>query len=365
MADKFKVGIIGAGMISGSHLKGFVADKRVKVVWIADIIKERAEKRAREFGVPKAVADYRTVLGEADAVAVATPPFMHTQPTLDAAAAKKHVLVEKPMSMSTADSRAMAEACAKAGVKLGICSARSNLNGTVEVARQCVAGKKLGDVFYSRVGTFRKRGRPGLDFWPDVTWFLDSKRAGGGAIMDMGCYDIDILMYILGAPQPVAVSATMYSGIGSKKPRRGVVHDVDEHAAYLVRFANGSSALFEITWAANMSFEPNWRAGTGVDASDIALFGKKGGMRLAPLTLYTDKNNTVVEKRLKPLARKFESLQADFVSACLGKKKGASEPNTPGRVGVMITQIIEAALRSAKVGHEVVIDSLGLDDLIR
>ncbi len=365
MAGKFKVGIIGSGMISGSHLKGFAADKRVEVVWTADVVKERAEKRAKEFKVPKALADYREGLFEVDAVVVATPPFMHTQPTLDAAAAGKHVLVEKPMSMSTKDSQAMVDACDKAGVKLGLCSARANLNGIVETAREFVSGKKLGEVFYSRVGTYRKRGRPGLDFWPDVTWFLDSARAGGGAIMDMGCYDIDVLMYILGAPQPVAVSSTMYSGIGSKKVPRGVVHDVDEHAAYFVRFADGSSALFEITWATNMSFENNWRAGSGVDAADIALFGKKGGMRLAPLTYYSEARGQVVEKRVKPRPRKFESLQADFVSACLGKKKGRSEPNTPGRVGLMITQIIEASLRSAKEGREIRIDAFGLADLLK
>ena len=77
MADKLKVGIIGAGMISGSHLKALASEKRVEVVWVADLIEERAKGRAQEFGVPKAVTDYRKVLAEADAVIVCTPPFAH------------------------------------------------------------------------------------------------------------------------------------------------------------------------------------------------------------------------------------------------------------------------------------------------
>jgi predicted dehydrogenase len=333
-------------MISEDHLGGYTKDNRVEVVWIADVIEERAKKRVAQYKVGRPVTDYKKALHEVDAVSVCTPPFAHVQPTLDAAKAKKHVLVEKPMSMVASEAKKMADACAKAGVKLGLCSARASLKTDVETAREYVAAGKLGEVYYSRVTSLRQRGRPGLDFWPDVTWFLNKKKAGGGAINDIGCYDIDVLMYILGAPKPVAVNASWATHIGSQRVPKGVIHDTEEHVTHMVRFANGSSAVFETAWAANM------------DGDDFVIYGKKGGLRISKawgkpgLTYFhEDKGGKVVNEKVD-LKGNPESLQADFVSACLGAKK-TGQPNTPGRVGHMIMQVIEGALKSAKEGREV------------
>lgn len=347
MADKLKVGIIGAGMISESHMQAFAKDKRVEMVWVADVLEDRAKARAKQFGVAGAVIDYKPVLSEADAVVVATPPFAHKDPTIAAAKAGRHVLCEKPMAMSSKDARDMAGACEQAGVQLAICSARRNFGDEVQGAREAVAQGKLGEIYYSRITSLRKRGRPGLDFWPEVTWFLDSEKAGGGAIMDIGCYDIDTFLFMTGAPEPAAVSAVAYAGIGSKRPPEGVKHDVDEHVTSLVRFADGSSAVFETAWATNVEYGVN--PGGGIDVAEYFIMGKKGGVRLKPPQLFQEDNGS---PKGRPMTEKYaaEGLQADFVSACLGKKK---EPATPGRVGVMITQIIEASLLSAREGREV------------
>jgi len=338
MAGKLKVGIIGAGMISEEHLKNYSADPRVELVWVADVIEERAKARAKQFKVKKAVADYRKVLGEVDAVSVCTPPAMHLQPAQDAAAARRHVLCEKPMTMNADQAKEMEAACAKAKVHLGICSARSNLVPEIAISRDYVRQGKLGKVYYARVTSMRRRGRPGLDFWPNVTWFLDSSKSGGGAIMDIGCYDIDLLLTVLGAPQPVAVAATCVTGIGLKRVPKGVVHDVEEHVTAFVRFADGCCATFETAWATNM------------DAEDFIVFGTEGGIRLRPLTFFGEEKGKTFDRKLDTKGMKLESLQSDFASTCLGKKP---EPATPGHVGVKVMQIIEAALKSAKAGREV------------
>jgi len=342
MARTLKIGIIGSGMISGSHLKAYKADPRVEVVWVADVIEERARARAKEYGVPGAITDYRKGLAQVDAVSVCTPPFAHRQPVLDAAAAGKHVLCEKPMALSARDARAMAAACKKAHVVLGICSARA-VGSDHLAARDLVARGKLGKVYYSRVTSLRRRGRPGLDFWPDVTWFLDSKKAGGGAVMDIGCYDFDMLLFILGAPQPVSVSASWAREIGSQRVPRGVKHDTEEHLSALVRFANGSTAMFETAWAANMT------------GNDFVVFGTTGGVRLGDKPMfYGEVKGKTVDLPLTMKGFASPGLQANFVTAVLTHKP----PYTPGSTGVKIMEIIEAALLSAKKGREVRIAEL-------
>lgn len=342
MATSLKIGIIGSGMISKSHLEGFAKDPRADVRWVADVLPERAQARAKEFKIPAAITDYRKGLKDVDAVVVCTPPFAHRQPTLDAARAKKHVLCEKPMALSTKDAKEMAAACAKAKVVLEVCSARA-VRPEHLAARDLVKSGKLGKVYYTRVTTLRRRGRPGLDFWPDVTWFLDSKKAGGGAVMDIGCYDIDMALFILGAPQPKTVSATWAREIGSQRVPKGVRHDTEEHLSAFVRFTDGSSAHFETAWAANMV------------GNDLAVFGKVGGLRFTPPMFYGEEGGKTVDKPLETSGFKADSLQTDFISACLKKK---SAPYTPGTTGVKIMQIIEGALKSAKWGKEVAVASL-------
>jgi predicted dehydrogenase len=345
MADKLKVGVIGAGMISEDHLGGYTKDPRVEVVWVADVIEERARSQAKKYGAGKHLTDYKKGFGEVQAVSICTPPFAHLQPALDAIKAEKHVLVEKPMTMVAKEAKQMADAAEKAGVQLGLCSARASLNPAIETAREMVASGKLGEVYYARVTSLRQRGRPGLDFWPDVTWFLNSKKSGGGAVNDIGCYDIDILMYVLGRPEPVSVNATWATEIGSQRVPKGVVHDTEEHLTAMVRFKGGSSAVFETAWAANM------------EGNDFVVYGKMGGIRLNPFTFFhEDAKGHFTKEKLDPKG-KSESLQADFVSACLGKKK-TREPNTPGRAGFHVMQVIEGALKSAREGREVKVSEL-------
>ena len=130
-----------------------------------------------------------------------------------------------------------------------------------------------------------------------------------------------------------------------------MIHDTEEHVTHMVRFANGSSAVFETAWAANM------------DGDDFVIFGKLGGLRISKawgkpgLTFFHEKGGKVVSEKVA-LKGHPECLQSDFASACLGLKK-TGQPNTPGRVGVMIMQVIEGALKSAKEGREVKLSELG------
>ncbi len=341
---QFRVGIIGSGMISKSHLELYAKDPRVEVVWVADVIEDRAKERAKEFGVKGAITDYTKGLADVDAVSVCTPPFAHRQPVLDAAKAGKHVLCEKPMALGSRDAKEMSDACAKAGVKLGICSARSVTAGHLK-ARDLRSKGELGQVYYTRITSLRRRGRPGLDFWPDVTWFLDKSKAGGGAVMDIGCYDIDMALFVLGAPQPVSISASWATHIGSQRVPKGVVHDTEEHLSSFVRFEDGTSAHFETGWAANMV------------AEDFAVFGTKGGVRLGknPMFYGEDGGGKTVDTALDTTGHESAGLHGDFVNACLN----GHDPYTPGTTGVKIMQVIEGSLKSAKEGREIKVSELG------
>lgn len=338
--SKLKVGVIGVGHIGKSHLKSYAACEQAEVVAIVDVVETALQSAADEYKIPHTFTDYRDLLKlDVGAVSVCTPPFAHREPTVAAAQAGKHVLVEKPMCLNAAEAKDMVEACRQANVKLGVCHARSRFQPTTEAARKYVASGELGDIYYARVSSLRRRGRPGLDILVNSKWFLDSSKAGGGTLADIGCYNIDSLLYMLGSPQPVSVSAMTFRGVG-QQPDASVVYDVEEHATVFVRFEGGVTAVFESAWASNMDSGDGFR-----------LFGTKGGLKTNPFTVYTEQNGMQVDitPQIPQRQGSGNELIVDFVQACLND----TPPKTPGEDGLKVMQIIDAAYRSARLGREV------------
>ena len=123
--DKVRIGIIGCGGIANNkHKPSLKKVEQVEMVAFCDIIEERAQKAAKEYGVPgaKVYTDYRELLQDKsiDVVHVLTPNRDHSYITVDALEAGKHVMCEKPMAINTAEAQKMIDAAKRTGKKLTI-----------------------------------------------------------------------------------------------------------------------------------------------------------------------------------------------------------------------------------------------------
>jgi predicted dehydrogenase len=328
------------------HIPGYIANPKARVIAVADINEELAKSVAAEFGIKKVFKDYREMLAlnELDAVSVCTPPFAHASPTIDAAKAGKHVLCEKPMAVNAEEAERMVKACQKACVKLGICSSRVKFNMAIEKAREYVQSGKLGKVYYVRLSGFGRRGRP--DYPRFSKWFLDSSKAGGGCLIDGGCYSLDQILYVLGSPQPIAVSAMTFKGIGPQ-PGPDIIHDVEEHASLMVRFEDGTVVTHESAWCSNIT------------ERGFLLFGTEGGLKVDPFTFYTDQEGVGIDITTDLPSDERSWIQVyndidDFVTAFSENKI----PKTSGEDGLKVMQIISMAYLSAKLGREVTLKEL-------
>ncbi len=207
--------------------------------------------------------------------------------------------------------------------------------------RNYIVSGRLGDVYYGRMTNFRVRGRPGIDILTDSKWFIDSRKAGGGVLQDIGVYDIDRVLYLLGDPQPVTVSGTAYRGIGEPVDIGGYVYDVEEHATVFVRFENGMSFTFEEGWATNMP-----------DVKGLYIFGAKGAFKGD--ALFIERDRKIIEKKLKIPNIPNPDKIGDFLNACTSDAR----PISTGEDGVKVMEIISGALLSAKLGREITIPEL-------
>lgn len=233
-----RVLIAGAGAIAHFHAEAARLITPLPPIAVADPSEEsRAKFRAAfpEATVLNTVDELFALpcLGTEIAI-VATPPFLHFPHAMAALESGRHVLVEKPLVIEAAHAEALFAVAQARSLELACCSSRfSNRQITREIRRRVFAGE-IGEGWRVR-WQVRGNGIPGIGYQPESRWFLDRSKAGGGSLLDWGCYDLAIWTEIF---RPVKISVDA-AWIGF--PRRGetvpdgIVFDVEHQVTAHLR----------------------------------------------------------------------------------------------------------------------------------
>ena len=235
MDKKVRVGLMGSQFISTIHAEALKQSAEVEVVAVASPTQGHAKAFARKHGIPHHFTDYRKLLEmhEIDMVVLGVPNNVHCQITVDAAAAGKHIVLEKPMCLNLAEADRMMAACKKAKVKL------------MYAEELCFAPK------YVRLKQLLDSGALGKPVLvkqsekhdgPHASHFWDVNRAGGGVTMDMGCHAVEFFRWMLGRPAITSVYAQMGTAVHADKTQG------DDNAILILEFANGVTAVAEESW---------------------------------------------------------------------------------------------------------------------
>ena len=193
--DIVRVGIIGCGGIAnGKHLPSLHKLKNVALVAFCDIVLERAEKAKAKYGTPDAMVtpDYRVLLDDPtiDVVHVLTPNRWHSEITVAALEAGKHVMCEKPMAINSLEAKKMLDAAERCGKKLSIGYQSRHRPDSLYLKKEVEDGT-FGDIYYAKATAIRRRAVP--------TWgvFLDEYAQGGGPLIDIGTHALDLTLWML------------------------------------------------------------------------------------------------------------------------------------------------------------------------
>jgi D-xylose 1-dehydrogenase (NADP+, D-xylono-1,5-lactone-forming) len=229
MADRrLRWGILGAARIARKALIPAIrASSNGVLAAVASRDAERARSLARESGAVRWHGSYGALLDdpEVDAVYVPLPNALHRPWAMSAAVAGKHVLCEKPMALDAAECREMEAVAAAHGVKL-MEAFMYRFHPRIEGLRELVRSGRIGEVRTVRSAFTFHLTRPG-----DVR--LDAA-LGGGALMDVGCYCVNVSRLVMGAEPVEAQSRATWTPGG-----------VDAELTGLLRFASGALAHFD------------------------------------------------------------------------------------------------------------------------
>ncbi len=281
MSKRLRVGIIGCGGIAnGKHMPSLKALNRVDLVAFCDIIREKAEKAAAEYGTPdaKVYTDYMELIADAsiDVVHVCTPNRSHADITVDALHAGKHVMCEKPMAKTAADARRMVEAAKVTGKKLTI-GYQHRHKPESNYLKSVIGRGDLGDIYYAKAFAIRRRGTPNWGV------FLNEFEQGGGPLIDIGTHSLDLTLYLMNNYKPRMVVGTKYKKLEDPScgnPWGACDHTMEDAAFGFIVMEDGATITLEATWALN-TVEP-------IQEGSLQLCGSKAGAQI--------KNGIVINK---------------------------------------------------------------------
>ena len=232
---KVNVGLFGSQFVSSIHAEALKSVPQAEVLAVASPTDGHARDFAARHGIPHHFTDYRKLLemDEIDMVVLGIPNDLHCQATVDAAAAGKHVVCEKPLCLNLKQADQMIDACADAGVKLMYAE---ELCFTPKYVRL----KQLLDEGALGKPTLLKQSEK--HDGPHAPHFWDVDRSGGGVTLDMGCHAIEFFRWMLGKPKITSVYAQLSLSVHQDKTRG------DDDGLVILEFEDGCTALAEESW---------------------------------------------------------------------------------------------------------------------
>ncbi len=364
---KLKVGIIGTGWIAESHIESYLQMPDVEVVAAADWIDGKAQKFMERYGV-KGVHfyhDHKELIDnepDLDAVSVCTFNTQHAAPTIYALEHGVNVLLEKPFTVTLDEAVEVMRAEKKSGKLLSI-GFQPRGDENMKMIKKIVESGALGEIYYIQTGGGRRRGIPN-------STFIEKSTGGIGAMGDIGCYSLDMVLNAIGYPKPLTVTGYtsnffgtnpmyQYADANHTAEENAKRFSVEDFAAAFIRLEGGIILDFRIAWAMHVD-----------TPGDTIIMGKKAALRIpstdcwngtvgGEMTLYTDVAGAQTETRIpiiKTEGKVFDGLFYKKIRSFLDAIKEGKPAPVPSSQILYNQAIIDGIVKSAELGREIEIN---------
>lgn len=357
-SKKLKIGIIGTGWIADAHINCYKQMPDVEIVAGADLVPGKAEAFFKKWEVEgvRCYPDHKSMLDaeQLDAVSVCTYNRTHAECTIYALEKGVNVLLEKPMCVTIEEAADICRAEKKSGKLLSI-GFQPRLDPNMQMIKKIVDSGELGEIYYIQTGGGRRKGIP----TPFGTTFIEDKTAGVGALGDIGCYSLDMVLNAIGYPKPLTVSGYKSNFFGTdpnyyeNHPEYAKVFGVDDFAAAFIRLEGGIVLDFRIAWAMHLD-----------TPGDTIIMGKKGSLRIpstecwngsvgGPMKIYHDVAGKPVETEIPIIDDGGPDVFYRKIRSFLDAVKNGTPAPVPSSQIIYNQAIIDGIVKSSEQGREI------------
>ncbi len=351
--DMLKVGFIGAGRISDLHALEYMANERSQIVAVCDIDANFARERGLDWGVPeeRIFTDYHDLLAlsDVDLVEILLPHHLHYQSTLDAAAAGKHISLQKPMALTVGEADEMIAAAKEANVIFKIFE-NFVFYPPVQRAKALIDAGEIGDPLTIRIKS-NPCSSPNAWEVPGTAqaWRFSSEECGGGPIVfDDGHHKFSLAWYFM-----EGIAEEVHAWIGETELAPGYVLDVPAIVSW--KFSGNRYGSLEVVQSPDMVIDTNHYA----QDDRIEITGTKGViwvtrghgkmLDVPPVILYKDRQTRTFSDMEVGWEHSFINSTRHFIDAYF---KG-EPPSLTAEEGREILRFALAAQESAREGRAV------------
>lgn len=351
MAKKLKVGMIGLGNIAHTHVPGWEASPDAELVAGCDINPDVFPVWSEKHGLTRVYEDALDLIKspDIDIIDICTPNNWHAPYAVAAMDAGKHVICEKPLAPTPAAIREMIAARDRSGKKL-MTAQHFRFKGNTKAMKEEIETGVLGDIYHARAWMLRR------SLLPVRPTFIYQRESGGGPTIDIGVHILDLTLWLMGHPKPVAVSGVTraalahHEGAFSSWGRVAVPDDLDveDFAAAFVRFDTGATLILEVSWLLHHNT-------SGEDAR-VWLYGTEGGAEWPDATFLSSNypNKQLVNRTLQLTRDTMEPHALECVEFARVVAEDLPSP-VPAEHSLHVQTILDGIYRSQAAGKEVAV----------
>lgn len=350
MCEKtIRFGFLGAGAISQWAAGAVNAHPQGRVVAVQDLHEGRARQLAADFDIPHVHASAADLFAdsEVDAVYVALPNKFHAPLALEALAAGKHVMLEKPFARNAVEAAEVVDAAARSGLVLTV-GMNQRFEENSQKFHALVGAGTFGEVYHAKACWLRRSGIPRLG-----TWFGSRDLAGGGCLYDIGVHVLDVCLYVLNDFDVHSVFGSTYSKFGprglgegswGKSDSSGIPFEVEDFASGQIRMANGATISLDVTWARHSEL---------ADRVEVELYGTEAGGQVYAGKVFkhdtTLGTHCTIEKPRAPITYPHKDRFHNMINHLLGTEDLCVTPAQ----ALTVQKVLDAIAQSAASGDSV------------
>jgi predicted dehydrogenase len=363
------VGVVGTSWWADAmHLPALASHPLAKITAICGRNIDNARKMAQRWNIPHVYTDYEAMIssGEIQAIVVSTGNDTHYPITMKAVEAGLHVLCEKPIALTYAQARQMAEAADKKGIK-NMVPFTYRYMPTARYIKELIDGGYIGRPYHLNLRYYTGYGRSG-----DYLWRFDTSKAGAGALGDIGSHFLYLASWFFGKITHITCQFGYMADRAPLDPEGKPYERAEDTAAMIVNFENGAQGVIHVTTLAceqtpfGQSHHMEFHGSGGtlyclIDWDKVQqVKGTQPGQGMPkelpiPDHIWNGVRRDTVHNTYRDLFRTQDFMTREFITGIIEDK-----PLTPNfHDGAYIQRLIEAGVKSAHEGRRIEVESIG------